>query len=193
MPFIDRREKLCALLDNENIIAIANDLLGEDWNYMGSDGNYYTGDTIWHSDGFHPDGKHIKFAFYLDKVTRETGALRVIPGSHRLEMRDWPALKAANSQELWGIPQNEVPSLALESTPGDVVVFNHNLMHSAFGGSTQRRMFTINLCRHASTDAEIADLKDFISVNARFWIDHIHGETMVRPPLRRNAKNICSR
>lgn len=37
------------------INAIATQLLGEDFNYMGSDGNYYVGDTGWHSDGWHPE------------------------------------------------------------------------------------------------------------------------------------------
>jgi ectoine hydroxylase-related dioxygenase (phytanoyl-CoA dioxygenase family) len=190
VPFIDRREKLCALLDNEKIIAIASGLLGENWNYTGSDGNYYTGDTMWHSDGYHAVGRHIKIAFYLDEVTRETGALRVIPGSHRLEMRNWPARQAANAPELWGIAQNEVPSFALESSPGDVVVFNHNLMHAAFGGSSERRMFTINLCRHANSEAELDDLKDYISQNARFWIDHMHGETMVATASPQRQKHL---
>ena len=34
----------------------ADGLLGENWNYTSSDGNYYTGDTSWHSDGFHAVG-----------------------------------------------------------------------------------------------------------------------------------------
>lgn len=180
VPFIDQREKLCALLDNPDIHAIASGLLGEDFNYMGSDGNYYTGDTSWHSDGYHAVGKYMKIAFYLDPVTRETGALRVIPGSHRLEHGAWQALKARNAQDLWGVEQSQVPSVALESQPGDVVAFNHNLMHSAFGGNSQRRMFTINLSRHAESPEEIEDLKSYIAAHARFWIDHVHGDLMVK-------------
>jgi ectoine hydroxylase-related dioxygenase (phytanoyl-CoA dioxygenase family) len=44
------------------------------------------------------------------------------------------------------IAQDQVPAVALESQPGDVVAFNHNLMHAAFGGSQRRRMFTMNTC-----------------------------------------------
>jgi len=178
MPFIDQREKLCALLDDARIRAIAGGILGDDWNYIGSDGNYYSGDTSWHSDGYHTVGQYIKIALYLDPVQRESGALRVIPGSHRLEMRNWAALQSANAQDAWGVAQSEVPSVALESNPGDVVAFNHNLMHAAFGGSTQRRMFTINLCRRAQSSEEIADMEGFIASNARFWINRVHGETM---------------
>jgi ectoine hydroxylase-related dioxygenase (phytanoyl-CoA dioxygenase family) len=178
VPFIDQREYLCALLDDSRIRGIATGILGDNFNYIGSDGNYYTGDTPWHSDGYHLVGKYMKIAFYLDPVRRESGALRVIPGSHRLELREWAALQSINAQELWGIEQSEVPCVALESNPGDVVAFNHNLMHASFGGDTQRRMFTINLCAQAETAEEIADLEGFIGGNARFWTDRVHSELM---------------
>lgn len=180
VPFVDQREKLCALLDHPGIVGAATSLMGADFNYLGSDGNYYSGDTPWHSDGYHDEGLYVKFAFYLDEVRKESGALRVIPGSHRVDMKHWAALGARQSGELWGVAGNEVPAVVLESNPGDVLVFNHNLMHAAFGGSSKRRMFTLNLSRRAESESEIADLKNFIGSNARFWIDRMHGEAMVR-------------
>ena len=84
VPFIDQHEYLCGLLDDPRIEGIGSALLGDDFNYTGSDGNYYVGDTRWHSDGYR-DKKYVslKMAFYLDPVTRDTGCLRVVPGSHR--------------------------------------------------------------------------------------------------------------
>src|SRR5690348_1595108 len=41
VPFIDQSETLCTLLDDPRILGIAASLLGDDFNYMGSDGNYY--------------------------------------------------------------------------------------------------------------------------------------------------------
>lgn len=179
VPFIDQRAALCTLLDHPALVEIAGTLLGEDFNYLGGDGNYYTGDTGWHSDGWHDVGEFVKVALYLDGVTRETGCLRVIPGSHRRQITDeWAARKAGAAAELWGMEQRDVPHVALESTPGDVVVFNHNLMHAAFGGDTRRRMFTLNLCRHCETPEEIKDLENFIAGGARFWIDHTYSELM---------------
>ena len=119
VPFIDQRERFCTLLDHPGITGLAAGLLGEDFNYLGGDGNYYTGDTQWHSDGFHNVGTYLKIALYLDPVTRETGCLRVIPGSHRVDIFDtWDARKARNAQELWGIEQRRVPAIPLESQPG---------------------------------------------------------------------------
>src|SRR4051812_38904746 len=59
-PFIDRRENLCKILDHPVIEMIGKSFLGEDFNYLGSDGNYYVGDTAWHADGAHRVGKYIK-------------------------------------------------------------------------------------------------------------------------------------
>ena len=180
VPFIDQREKLSALVDHPALRSIASGLLGEDFNYMGSDGNYYTGDTAWHSDGWHDEGRYLKIALYLDPVQKQSGALRVIPGTHRTDIQNWPARSASAAPALWGIAQSEVPCVALESQPGDVVAFNHNLMHSSFGGNTNRRMFTLNLCQRAQTPAEIEELKGFISGAARFWQDEFYGPAMLQ-------------
>lgn len=179
VPFIDQRERLCTLLDHPKIVGLIGGLLGEDFNYVGGDGNFYTGDTQWHSDGFHHVGKFLKVALYLDPVSQESGCLRVIPGSHRIDLYDtWAARQARQAPDLWGIEQRSVPSIALESQPGDVVAFNHNLMHAAFGGSTRRRMFTLNNCAHCTTAAEIEDLEKYVAAHARFWIDHMHSDVM---------------
>src|SRR5436309_5329919 len=85
VPFIDQRELLCTLLDHPRIEGLIASLLGDQFNYVGGDGNYYSGDTGWHSDGFHQVGKFLKVAIYLDPVTRDTGCLRVIPGTHRMD------------------------------------------------------------------------------------------------------------
>ena len=180
VPFIDQRERLCTLLDHPNIEGAAASILGPDFNYVAGDGNYYSGETGWHPDGEHEVGRYLKIAFYLDKVTRETGALRVIPGSHRMGEggAPWQARQAGRSQELWGIAGKDVPSVALESEPGDVVMFDHNLMHASFGGNGWRRMFTMNLCAHGETPAEIEEMRIFLGAHARFWIEQAHSQTM---------------
>src|SRR6478672_628949 len=76
VQFIDQSAYLSTLLDDPRIHGIATSILGDDFNYMGSDGNFYSGDTRWHSDGWHPQMRHIKLAFYLDHLTANTGALR---------------------------------------------------------------------------------------------------------------------
>ena len=143
VQFVDQSETLCTMLDDPRIYDVACDLLGDDFNYMGSDGNLYAGDTPWHSDGHHEHYLHVKFAFYLDRID---GA--------------------------------DVPALAFSSTPGDVVVFDHNLKHAAFHGSGRRRMFTMNICqRYAEKD--LPDLRDYLGGSARFWLERNYDQTII--------------
>ena len=82
VPFADRSEYLSGLLDDPRIDAVVTSILGDDYGYGTSDGNYYVGDTKWHSDHLPDDPYHsLKVAFYLDPVRSDTGCLRVIPGS----------------------------------------------------------------------------------------------------------------
>jgi hypothetical protein len=188
LPFIDRSEYLSSLLDDPRIDGIFTSLLGEEYNYLGSDGNFYVGDTGWHSDTDwsgrmrgKPPRVFYKMAFYLDPLTRDSGALRVIPGSHWYGDRYAEALQEniRRPEETLGVHGSEVPAVALETQPGDVVVFNQNLKHGSWGGGQRRRMFTIN-CTARYSDAELPYLKNEISVFARFWVEAVYGEAMVR-------------
>jgi ectoine hydroxylase-related dioxygenase (phytanoyl-CoA dioxygenase family) len=183
VQFLDQSEYLSTLLDDPRIRDIAASLLGDDFNYMGSDGNFYVGDTNWHSDGYGGRGgpRHIKIAFYLDPLTRDTGALRVIPGSHRVgePYADQLEREIRNSNTIWGLSGSQVPAMALETKPGDVVVFNHDIKHSAWGGSQRRRMFTMNCCARYPED-KLSNLRDYISGGSRFWIERAYDNTIVR-------------
>ena len=175
-------EYLSSFLDDPRIHDIAASICGEDFNYTSGDGNFYAGDSNWHSDGY--DGSRlmsIKIAFYLDPLTRDTGALRVIPGSHRFgeEYADNIERDIRESGKIWGLKGEEVPAVALETTSGDIVVFNHSLKHAAFGGSARRRMYTMNFCCRYPEE-RLGELRERLGGEARFWIDRIHGEAMVR-------------
>ncbi len=169
-PFIDKSPKLAALLDDERIETISSALLGDDFNYMNSDGKYYVGNTLWHRDGLLQDKyKYIKVAFYLDPVDYDSGALRVIPGSHKLGDRYANEIgsghylnqvRQADGNPYWGLKGQEVPSQVLNSNPGDVVIFCHPLYHSSWGGGERRRMFTMNLCQRYK-DEDLAELRGF--------------------------------
>ena len=181
LPFIDQSDYLSSLLDDPRIDGIAATLLGDDYNYMGSDGNYYVGNTWWHRDGYlERDFKHLKIAFYLDPVTSDSGALRVIPGSHLLDDRFGSALTALipDSDRTLGMSASQLPSVALETQPGDIVCFDHNTFHASFGGGSRRRMFTINYSQRYPEE-RLGDLRDYIGTYARFWTARVYGEPMM--------------
>jgi hypothetical protein len=188
VPFVDQSEYLSGLLDDPRIDGLFASLLGEDYNYIGSDGNYYVGDTNWHSDTDwsgvargKPPRVFYKMALYLDPVTRDSGALRVIPGSHHYGDIYAESLESSlrKASDVLGVSGAEVPAVALESLPGDVVVFNQNLKHSSWGGGKRRRMFTLNVTAHFE-DADLPCLRNEISAFARFWVDSVYAEPMLR-------------
>ena len=112
VPFAGQSEYLSSLLDDPRIDGILGSLLGDDYVYLGSDGNYYAGDTAWHSDGGWPRPIiYYKIAFYLDRLTRGRGAIRVIPGSplrrgllHSAPHRGRAAHHAAGGGQLRPLP-----------------------------------------------------------------------------------------
>ena len=70
---------------------------------------------------------------------RDSGALRLIPGSHKKALHD--ALRE-NLNEL-GLEICDVPGYVCKSEPGDVVAFDMRCWHASWGGSEDRRMCTV--------------------------------------------------
>ena len=162
---IEHAPDLCALMDHPSILGLIGGVIGTDFNYCGGDGNYYSGDTGWHPDGNWGQLWSIKVAFYLDSVKHDSGCLRVIPGSHHPDhfVRQ-QQVDVNNSQSSFGFSASEFPgSMALETEPGDVVIFNHDLYHASFGGGKRRRMFTMNCTRRAKNPADMQVLHEYLS------------------------------
>lgn len=159
---VERGPYLVDLLEDDRIYQVIEDLLGPDFVWITSDGNYYVGDTQWHPDagGLLPSYHLIKIAFYLDPVRQDSGCLRVIPGSHREPFHS--ALRPLSQHREYppvfpfGVTGEQIPAYPLESDPGDVVLFHQALWHASFGGGSQRRMFTLNFTALPTTDAEVA-------------------------------------
>ncbi len=72
----------------------------------------------------------------------------------------------------------DVPAYAVETEPGDLLVFDQNIKHAAFGGGTRRRMFTLNFTPHYR-DEDLGQLRELVSAQARFWIERNYGETLL--------------
>jgi len=186
---IERTEKLCTILDDPRILGILGGILGEDFNYCSGDGNYYTGDTGWHPDGNWGQPFAVKMAFYLDPLTRDTGCLRVLPGSqdpdHFVRKQH---IDLNRSQELFGVAPRDFPgNVALETNPGDIVLFNHDLYHSAWGGGARRRMFTMNCTRHYHTEEEMTLGLQYLRIHTPGGYNVDTGAGMYFPLMRETA------
>ena len=186
---IEHSPVMCALLDHPGVAGLISGVLGEDFNYASGDGNFYSGDTgKRHSDGSWGQLWAAKTAF-LDPVTRDSGCLRVIPGSHRPDhyLRA-QGISPNDAQERFGVSPSEFPGdLALESNPGDVVIFNHDLFHASFGGSKRRRMFTMNCIRRATTPQEEEMSRRYVSAHSPGGYKLKTGNGMYWPTLLQTA------
>ena len=192
---IQRHEGLCSLLDHPAVVGLIGGIIGSDFNYTGAcllsrthwpsgappqrlllarvaggtpggDGNFYVGDTGWHPDGGWGELFAVKLAVYLDDLTADTGCLRVIPGSHRPEHPVRTGAVRPNEPGLGVAPKDCPGMLALETSPGDLVLFNHDLYHSSWGGGNRRRMFTLNCTKRARTEADFVRLRRYLTMHS---------------------------
>ena len=192
VPFFERSPELMRLIEDDRIYSIGEDLLGPDFFLEGTEGNLHVGDSQWHTgiDGPDPKKPHnIKITFYLEPLTAETGALRVIPGSHQPDFRKpmEPLWAQYNDTTVmpFGVAGQDVPAFVIESKPGDVVVFPEKLWHGSFGGASGRSQHAISFHTNVVTDKHVAWLLDMYSRTKYSWRPC---ESMInsdRPRLRR--------
>ncbi|MEU9244237.1 phytanoyl-CoA dioxygenase family protein [Streptomyces sp. NPDC048385] len=126
-----------------------------------SDANALVGDSYWHSDGFYTT-PFLRFVLYLDATAHDTGALRFLPGSHRAD-NGWlgePTRHVIRHGEDLGLTGGDVPSVVVESQPGDVIVFDTNVLHSAWHGDI-RRQLAFNCVGDPVTETEQRDTRRY--------------------------------
>lgn len=187
---VENNDRLIELADDDRISGVVEALYGPDFVWLGSEGNLYVGDTGWHPDGSRLDTPPMKVSLYLDPLTKDTGCLRVMPGSHRLPGHE--DLRVLNET---GIDGRLWPAMPFESTPGDVLFANMNLWHASFGGRPGRRHLALNFFPAPTTERHLNVMKenydglfDFIERLQHSQPDHIFSESFLnsdRPRIRR--------
>ena len=182
--FVSTTPRLSTLVEHPGISAVCGDIMGEGWSLNGGDGNFYSGDTGWHSDVWHGHWQakttllNLKIAFYLDPLTRDTGALRVIPGSHRFgDAYCNEVQKGICGGDSFGLSGQEIPAVAIDIRPGDLVLFDHRLKHAAYGGGRRPRLFTMNYFATMDTEAKHEAAVEIM----RYYYEHEHVRRMFRP------------
>jgi hypothetical protein len=120
-----------SLLDRAG--AVAEALLGGPVLPTRAKGVRYGGNTPWHADSAAPV-ESAGFAAYLEPLGAESGALRVLPGSHRPELGE--ALRAHGAA---GMAAAALPAHVIVTDPGDLIVFDEHLFHASAGGGARRQ------------------------------------------------------
>ncbi len=149
--FVEKSPLLAGLPTDPRVQGIVHSLLGDNVEYAESDGNLFYCDTSWHADTYSAPMSqyHLKVSVYLDDLTGENGAIRMVPGTHHhnsefaLEVRDALA-DPSTIEEKIGIGPHDVPAHTIPSKPGDVLCWAFRTVHASFGGADRRRLFSIN-------------------------------------------------
>ena len=91
--FMERHPALAYWVDDDRTYNIPETLPGPDFLLQYNGGAVWRGDTPWHGslgseERPSPPYKTAKIAMYFDSLKKDTGCLRVIPGSHRRPYAD---------------------------------------------------------------------------------------------------------
>ena len=190
--FLERHPVLANWIDDDRIYSIMETLLGPDFILEHTGGAVIRGDTPWHGGpppGMHKPRTHGKVAMYFDSLRKDSGCLRVIPGSHRRPFGGdlAPIYHEADQPQsmVFGVADEDIPSVALESDPGDVIVFTEPVFHGAFGSKIGRLQITAEFNSNPTSDEQVRDLLEFH--DKATWSFH-PSETYInsdRPRIRR--------
>jgi ectoine hydroxylase-related dioxygenase (phytanoyl-CoA dioxygenase family) len=146
--FIDNDEKLSDLLILPKLNSLISALMGDDFVYKGSDGNIFNNPTPWHRD-YLIRTRSAKVLIYLEHNDERSGAIRMIPGTHfvddsyssfvgdALTWPEPPVQGGFDEKKKFGVGHNptvfggnlQLPQTVVSNAPGDLIIFNHNLVH----------------------------------------------------------------
>jgi hypothetical protein len=152
------------LVDSRRLVGLAERLVGGSVlpSPCDTQGIRYFDRAGWHNDTGIPI-RGVKFVAYLEPLQADTGALRVLPGSHRLHDAD-AAFRHLYSPEVQ-IP--DVPGHVLATKPGDVIAFDPLLFHASWGGRDRHQWSTMYL-RDAITPSWRQGLIDWYDDGASY-------------------------
>lgn len=148
------------LIDSQRLVGLAERLVGGKVlpSPCDTQGILYFDHVGWHNDsGIAIRG--VKFAAYLEPLDADSGALRVLPGSHRIAPGQLAHLRSLD-------PAAPEPGRVLATRPGDLIAFDPLLWHATWGGRDRHQWTTVYL-RDAVTPSWRQGLLDWYDDGAR--------------------------
>ena len=171
---VEQGEVMTRMLVDDRIFGTVEALLGPRFIWNGSGGSLnFTPPTRrrevpWHTD--RPNEPHAttySFHLYLEQLRADTGALRVIPGSHKPTLFDdlLPVNEQAadSSMKVYGLGPTDMPGVVVESDPGDIVFFSQKIYHAVYGTQPGRRYLKLRFAAWPETDEQIASFMRYDS------------------------------
>ena len=139
---------LSTLPEDDRIAGVAEQLLGPTAFMVHCNSNQFIGSvTEWHPDSRFTHLRAIKFAWYLSRLGKNNGALRVIPGSHlgsfstALDELGLAGANVGNDSSYLstaGKSVRDFPSYVCSIGPRDLIIFDLRLWHASADGHNRR-------------------------------------------------------
>jgi hypothetical protein len=155
-----------AWMADPRIMDLARELLGSDVIPKPAKGVLYREASSWHADSYDREFRAVKVVAYLDPLTAGTGSLRVLPGSHHMDVS--ASLSAFRASNRPGAPVFDealeellFPGISLDTQPGDVIFFDANLWHASLCGR-DRVQWSASYVASPVTEREEAVVRDYI-------------------------------
>ncbi len=151
--------------DDPRLLGAASQLLDGPVLPDHGEGVLYFGQAPWHDDcGFNLTA--VKMAAYLDPLTADTGALRLLPRSHlpgtaNVLRRYERAHARLSSDADWEWHINGFPAYIAETRPGDVIAFAVHTWHASYHGH-DRLAWTVEYLREPGTPVERTRFLDWM-------------------------------
>jgi Phytanoyl-CoA dioxygenase (PhyH) len=171
-----RTPRSLALVEDPRFLAAARQLIGAAVVPFYAEGILYCGEAGFHDDAG-PGVKAVKFVAYLEPLTADTGALRLLPGSHHPEfsaiVAAWDRRHPAMDSEQLRRQVEGLPLYVAETRPGDVIAFDWHVRHTSVRGR-DRRQWTVSYVRDPATAEETASFTDVVvDGNLAFLLDDL--------------------
>ena len=175
---------IASLANDPRIYLQSEQLIGEDSVFHNSGSNSFPkGDTAWHPDRTDLNVCSIRSAMYLQPTTADCGALRVIPGSHKNPLHEdlhriglWKdKCKGSPYLEKSDLSGEDIPCYVFESEPGDMITWNEQTWHAAFGGYKDRRTCNFDFFGNPKTSDEIASMRSLAKQGKQYqpwWLEN---------------------
>ena len=161
------------LPEGPHFYGIAKQLFGEEAIGHESSAVPFVGDTRWHCDRSGPDIQisrfGCKFCVYPESLDGDSGALRVIPGSHHPPffdaLRNVPGISADKNIR-------NFPGHVCRTDPGDVVLFNLNCWHASCGGRPGRLLLDVVYYAYPKTPQHEKEMRFSYTRNRQMSIEN---------------------
>ena len=189
--FVYEDESLGNLIEHSKVMEAMRDIWGTECLYLGGQDMWENRDyTPWHCDGKPAqDTVTLKTALYLDEQDKDTGSLNVIPGSHHPDFSAtlfqscgyWE--KNGGRPRLKLDPENIPGALSLHTQPGDVILWNNHIWHSAFkrkDGLPRRTLFIGYMPDPGNDLLKILELRNQVKQHLSEDRPYLYNEQMMR-------------